>query len=132
MRLIANSVWRRRSCAAVELPDWDAELLGLVSDVCRDAGARKHDDPDRHDGKHLIVAPERCGLGVADPVGLESDLGDLAGVGPGGGDALGALWAAAVEQQHAGLLGVNLVKPVPDGAMVVEVATASESDLWAG
>jgi hypothetical protein len=60
------------------------------------------------------------------------DLGDLAGVGPGGGDALGALRAAAVQQHHAGMLGVDLVEPVPDGAMVVEVETAREGDLGAG
>src|SRR6266851_6807278 len=132
MRLIANSMWRRRSCAAVELPDRDAELFGLVGEVRGDAGAWKYDDPDRHHGEYLVVAPERCGLGVAGPVGLEGDLRDLAGVGPGGGDALGAPRAAAVEQYHAGMLGVNLVEPVPDGAMVVEVETAREGDLGTG
>src|SRR6267154_2040560 len=89
-------VKQRRSCGAVELPDRDAELLGLVGEVRGDAGARKYDDPDRHHGEHLVVAPERCGLGMAGPVGLEGDLGDLAGVGPGGGGALGAPRAAAV------------------------------------
>src|SRR5712671_7690003 len=79
--------------------------------------------PDRQDGEHLIVAPEGRGLGVAGPVGLEGDLGDLAGVGPGGGDALGAPRGAAVQQHHAGMLGVNLVEPVPDRAVVVEVET---------
>ncbi len=69
---------------------------------------------------------------MAGPIGLEGDLGDLAGAGPGGGDALSALRAAAVEQHHAGMLGMNLVEPVPDGAMVVEVETAREGDLGAG
>src|SRR5215813_4136729 len=110
MWLIATRVEKRRSCAAVELPERDAELLGLVGEVGGDAGARKHDDADRHYG----------------------DLRDLAGVGPGGGDALGALRAAAVEQHHAGMLGVDLVEPVPDGAVVVEVETAREGDLGAG
>src|SRR5215472_14258956 len=96
MRLIATRVEKRRSCAAVELPDRDAELLGLVGEVGGDAGAREHDDPDRHHGEHLVVAPERCSLGVAGPVGHEGDLRDLASVGPGGGDALGAPRAAAM------------------------------------
>src|SRR5712671_2426678 len=125
-------VERRRLCAAVELPDRNAELFGLVSEVRGDAGARKHDDPDRKDGKDLVIAPERCGLGVPGPIGLEGDLRDLASVGPGGGDALGALRAAAMEQNHAGVLGVNLVEPVPDRAMVVEVETARKGDLGAG
>src|SRR5258707_1822440 len=60
-------VERRRSCAAVELPDRDAELLGLVGEVRGDARARKHDDPDRHHDQYLVVAPERCGLGMARP-----------------------------------------------------------------
>jgi hypothetical protein len=80
------------------------------------------------------IPPRTLGLTVSRtaPVGLEGDLGDLAGVGPGGGDALGAPRAAAVEQHHAGMLGVNLVEPVPDRAMVVEVETAREGDLGAG
>jgi len=56
MRLIATRVEKRRSCGAVELPDRDAELLGLVGEVRGDAGARKHDDADRHHGQHLVVA----------------------------------------------------------------------------
>ena len=48
------------------------------------------------------------------PVGLEGDLRDLAVVGPAGGDALGALRRAAVQQHHVGVLGVHLVEPVPD------------------
>jgi hypothetical protein len=39
----------------------------------------------------------------------------------------GALRAAAVEQHHAGMLGVNLVETVPDRAVVVKVETA-----WCG
>ena len=42
------------------------------------------------------------------------------------------LRAAAVEQHQAGMLGMNLVEPVPDGAMVVEVETAGEGYLGAG
>jgi len=29
-----------------------------------------------------------------------------------------------MEQHHVGMLGVNLVEPVPDGVVVVEVETA--------
>src|SRR5262249_59457229 len=67
MRLIATRAEKRHSCAAVELPHRDAELFGLVGEVGGDAGARKHDDPDRHHGQHLVIAPERSSLGVARP-----------------------------------------------------------------
>jgi hypothetical protein len=74
-----------------------------------------------------MVRPWRAG-----PIRHEGELGDFASIGPGGDDALGALRAAAVEPDHAGMLGVNVVEPVPDGAMVVEVETAGERDLRAG
>src|SRR5713226_4002846 len=88
---------RRRSCGTAGLPNRNAELLRLVGQVGRDARARKHDQPDRQDGEHLIVALEGGGLGMAGPVGLECDLRDLAGRGPAGGDPLRALRAAAMQ-----------------------------------
>src|SRR5262249_10094057 len=45
------------------------------------------------------------------------------------GDQLGALWRAAVDQDHVGMLVVNLVQTIPDQAVVVEVEAASECDL---
>ena len=74
----------------------------------------KTHDADRQDVQHLVVALERRGLGVLGPVGLEGDLRNLAVVGPAGGDALGALRRAAVQQHHVGMLGVDLVELVPD------------------
>ncbi len=53
----------------------------------------------------------------------------LAGVGPAGGDALGAGRRAAVQQDHVGMLGVDLVERAPDQLMVVEVGTTGEGDL---
>ena len=40
----------------------------------------------------------------------EDHLGDFAMIGPAGGDALGAAWAAAVQQHHVGVLGADLVE----------------------
>ena len=53
--------------------------------------------------------------------GLNGICVHLAGVGPAGGDALGAGRRAAVQQDHVGMLGVDLVERAPDQLMVVEV-----------
>ena len=37
--------------------------------------------------------------------------------------------AAAMEQHHVRVFGMDLVEPVPDGAMVVEFQTTGEGDL---
>src|SRR6266702_222888 len=39
-------------------------------------------------------------------------------------------WAAAMQQDHVGMLGVDLVEPIPDHVMIVEVEAAGEGDLW--
>src|SRR3546814_2682670 len=52
-------------------------------------------------------------------------------IGPTCGDALGALWAAAVQQHHVRVLGTNLVELGPDEPMIVEVEPAGERDLRA-
>ena len=118
--------------AMTACPDRDAEPPGLVGEVGGDARARKRDDADRQDGKHLVVAPERRGLGVAGPVGPEGDLRHLAGSGPARRDTLGPFRTAAVKQHHVGMPGMGLIEPFPDGAMVVEVETAREGDLGPG
>src|SRR6266481_7496636 len=89
---VTGDVWRRLGAAPglrrgrlAEPPDRDAEPLGLVGEIGLDAGTREDDDADWHGIKHLIVALERCGLGVAGPIGLEGDLPDLTAVGPAGG-----------------------------------------------
>jgi hypothetical protein len=82
---------RRSRAAAPELPNRNAELLGLVGEVVLNAGAGEHHDPDRQHVENLVVAFERRGLGVLGPVGLEGDLRHLAVVGPFGGDEFGAL-----------------------------------------
>ena len=46
--------------------------------------------------------------------GLKAICGTLRLIGPAGGDAFGALRRAAVQQHHVGMLGVDLVEPVPD------------------
>lgn len=85
--------WRSRAIS-FEFPDIDAEPTGLIAKVVGDAGTGKDDDARWHDRKHVVVAAKRGGLGVLVPVGLEGDLGDLAGLGPAGGDTLGAFGRA--------------------------------------
>ena len=81
-------------------------------------------DVDRQDLEQRVVALERSGLGVLRPVELEGDLRDVAVARPFAGDEFGALRRAAVQQHHFGVLGVDLVQPVPDQAMVVKVEPA--------
>src|SRR4029453_12865005 len=71
-------------------------------------------------------------LGVARPVRLERGVRDLAGGGPAGGNGLGPRGRAAVQQDHVGMLGVDLVERAPDQLMIVEVATTAEGDLRSG
>src|SRR3546814_1938939 len=52
-------------------------------------------------------------------------------VGPAGGDAFGAAWAATVQQHHVGMLGVDLVERGPDALVIVEVGAAGEGDTAA-
>src|SRR6266851_7465573 len=122
--------WRRSCTALAGLPDRDAHLLRLVGEVGRYAGARENQHPDRQDIQYRIVALERRCLGVARPVGLECDLRHVSVVGPSRGDAFGALRAAAMHEDHVGMLGVDLVEPIPDQVMIVEVEAPGEGDLW--
>jgi hypothetical protein len=59
----------------------------------------------------------------------EADLRHLAGVGPFGGDLLGALRRLAVHQHHVGMLGVDLIELGPDQVVIVEVEPAGDGDL---
>jgi hypothetical protein len=47
---------------------------------------------------------------------------------PAGGDALGALGAAAIQQQHLRMFRAHLVQRGPDALAVVAVGTASKGD----
>ncbi len=85
-----------------------------------------------HDRQHIVIAAERCGLGVFRPVRLEGDLRHLAGFSPAGGDTFGAFRRAAVQQYHVGMLGVRLVELCPDPLVIIVVHAAGEGDLGAG
>ena len=86
-------------------------------------------DADRQQFEHGVVASERCGLGVLGPVRLESDLRYLAGNSPFGGDQFGAFWRTAMDQDHIGMLGVDLVEAIPDQVVVIEVEATGKRDL---
>src|SRR3546814_11471775 len=68
---------------------------------------------------------------MAAPVGLEDDLLDAAIVGPFGGDQLGAARGAAMQQNHAGMLGLDLVEGGPDANVVLIVDAAGDEDTRA-
>ena len=123
---------RRSRAALVERPHGDAEFARLVGEVRGDPRAGESDDADRQHVEHLVVALERRRLGVLGPVGLEGDLRNLSMIGPFRCDALGALRRASVQQHHVGVFGADLVEPVPDGAMIVEVEPAGEGDFRSG
>jgi hypothetical protein len=86
-------------------------------------------DADWQQLEHGVVAPEGRCLGMLGPVRLERDLWRFPGGRPFGGDQLGALWRAAMDQDHVGMLGVNLVEAIPDQTVIVEVEAAGECDL---
>jgi hypothetical protein len=113
-------------------PHRDSELPGLVGEVGGDAGAGEGDETSGQRFEHLIVAFEGRGLGVPGPVGLEDDLRDLVVIGPTGGDALGTLGAAAMQQHHVRVLGARLVEHGPDAVMIVAVHATGEGDARSG
>ena len=61
--------------------------------------------------------------------GLKAICGTLRFSAQLGGDQFGALGRSAVQQHHVGVLGVDLVEPVPDQLVIVEVEPAGEGDL---
>ena len=71
-------------------------------------------------------------LACLSPIGLEGDLRNLAVIGPTGSDALGAFRRPAMQQHHVRMLGTDLIELVPDQAVIVEIETAGEGDLWPG
>ena len=46
------------------------------------------------------------------------------------GDPFGAFRRTAMQQDHVGMLGMNLVETIPDEVVVVEVEPSGERDLW--
>jgi hypothetical protein len=80
----------------IEQPN--AEALGLVGEVVGDAGAGEDDEADGKRIEEVVIALKGRGLGVTRPVGLEDDLRDLAIIGPGGGDRLGAPRRSAMKE----------------------------------
>ena len=62
--------------------------------------------------------------------GLKAICGTLRLISPFGGDQFGALWRAAVDEDHVGMLGVNFVEAIPDQVVVVEVEATGKSNLW--
>ena len=84
-----------------------------------------------HLGEKRVVALEGRGLAIAIPVGLEDDLRDLAVVGPAGGDALGAPRRAAMQKNHAGIVGERLIEHLPDALVIVASGAAGKGDAGA-
>src|SRR6266852_3556418 len=117
-------MWRRSCAAIAEFPNRDPDPLGFADEIVLNAAAREEDDADRHGVEHLVIALERCSLGVPGPIGIEGDLLDVAVVGPTGGDTRGALRRTAVQQHHVWMLGVDLVEPISYCPVIVEFESA--------
>ncbi len=84
----------RTALAAIDRTD--AERGRLVGEIVGYVGGREDHESDRQHVQHAVVALEGRDLAFARPVRLEGDLGDVALVGPAGGDALGARGGAAI------------------------------------
>jgi hypothetical protein len=79
--------------------------------------------------EHLVVALERCGLGVLGPVGLEGDLRHLAVVGPAARCVRRPSGDPPCSSTMSGCLAWTLSSVGPDQPVVVEVEPAGEGDL---
>lgn len=82
-------------------------------------------------GKTMSPMLEGCRVAVPRPVGFENDLRYVALVGPGGGDAFGPAWSAAVQQDHVGMFPMDAVEGCPYGRMIAAIEPAAKGDLRA-
>ena len=114
-----------------EVPERNAHLACLVSQVVLDAGARKYDQTYWQSFEHMIVAFERRGLLVPVPVGTEGDLRHAARIGPTSGGAFGTSGCGTVEQDHVGMTRMNPVKDIPDGRVIVAIGATGEGNTGA-
>lgn len=114
--------------SAAEPPDRDAQPARLVGEIFSDSGAGENDNALWHRCQELVIPLERRGLGVARPVGLKDNLRHIALFGPAGGDALGPLRTAAMQQHHVRMLCAGAVQRVPDRAVIVALEAAGKGD----
>src|SRR5690606_11945491 len=105
------------------LPHRNSEPAGPVAEIGLDAATGESRKADRQDLQQGIVAAEGRGLAVASPVRLEDELGNVAIVGPAGGDALGAFRGAAMQENHVGMSTAYPVEAFPDQVMVVVIGS---------
>src|SRR5437868_2195988 len=91
----------------------DALRLGLNHEPLEHAAAGECDEVARLERKHLLVALEP-GPGAKLALEGESDLRDLAALGPGRGNAVDALVIAAMDQDQVGSALAHLVERLPD------------------
>ena len=109
-------------------PDRNPHLARLVDQVGIDAiaGAGDHGLGQRFE--HLVVAAEGCRLLEPFPVGPERDVDDLAIPCPERRDMFAASRVAAVEQDHVGVFGEDLVERGPDAVVILVGGTRGECD----
>ncbi len=86
-------------------------------------------EADRERFEERIIAFERGGLALTDPVQLEDELRNLAIIGLGARDFLSAARRSSVNENHVGVPGMHAVERRPDTSMVVAVDAASERDF---
>ena len=91
----------KKTPAAPTPPGWQAPFLQSVP---------PHPIQSSTDGRPGLVAFEGRCLSVFGPVGFEGDLRHGPNLCPFGGDELCAFGAAAVQKDHVGILGSDLVE----------------------
>lgn len=126
-----NEVGALRAATRAGTPHRDAKLASLIGEVLLDPSPGKHDHANRQCCEHGVIAFKWRGLVMPGPIRLKRNLRYFPVVGPGGGDAFCTLRATTVQQHHFGVLGTDLIKPIPDRHVVVEIQPAGEGDLRA-
>ena len=91
----------------------DPARLGFDHQAFEHTIAGEGDHVARIERKHPLIALEAC-TGAKTHIQREGHLRHLAPLGPGRSQAINALGVTAVDQNHVGNTGVNLVERSPD------------------
>ena len=113
-RRLARGVLRVGAERPAAIDDVDAPLLGLDDQALEHAVAGESDDIARASSASICSLrrkPARAPRRLSRP---KATCGDLAALGPGGGEAVDALAVAAMDEDHVGDALAHLVERLPD------------------
>ena len=114
----------------VELADFDAVRLGLLTKVYRNAIAAEDQGANRLGRNDRIVGFEWGGFAVALPVWPKEDLANPVVAGPCRRNAFHTLAMTFVAENHVGILGKCLVQNAVDFTAVLGLCIAGDGNLW--